>query len=197
MCDIISRRLTDTKTISMDKREVLFMSKDGYNPLAIANHLIDLSATQEYPGIYLTKLIKLVYINHGVSLAQIEKPLSNEPVEAGDFGPYFTSIYTMFKDYALTEDLKIRKVTERATGMGIKFRADFEPDANKIMKEVFEKFKNVGGWVLSKLTHNKNSPWSKTQKYAMIKNENIQAFYQSLLNGRSISQIEISQITAL
>lgn len=174
----------------------------GYDPLAIANYLIDLSlqahdGTEASKGIYLTKLIKLVYICHGMSLAHLNKPLVNEPVEAGDFGPYFTSIYRMLKDYALSEKLTIRKITEKATAMGIEITAPFKSNEKDLIKNVYEKFKNVSGSNLSWLTHKEGSPWSETQKYENIKNENIKTFYQQILNGQDVSQMETHKLTAL
>lgn len=45
------------------------------------------------------KLIKLVYISHGINLAVLGKPLFNEDVMAWQYGPVIVSIYEKVKKY--------------------------------------------------------------------------------------------------
>ena len=71
----------------------MLQEQKGHNPIAIANHFIDLSPN----GLTLMQLLKLSYISHGFTLALLDKPLADEYAEAWRFGPVFPSIYHEFK----------------------------------------------------------------------------------------------------
>ncbi|MBC6414887.1 MAG: DUF4065 domain-containing protein [Bdellovibrionales bacterium] len=127
--------------------------KYGHNPLAIANHFIDLSNPE---GLSLVQLIKLTYISHGFTLAILEKPLSNELAEAWKYGPVFPAIYHAFKS---SKD--IYKITHKAKAFGTIFESNFNDIEKGIMKTAFEAYKNHSASQIISFTHEKDGPWDK------------------------------------
>ncbi|RYE90398.1 MAG: DUF4065 domain-containing protein [Cytophagaceae bacterium] len=73
-------------------------SNGPYDAVAIANYFIQKSLDT---GVEVTpmKLLKLVYISHGWSLALLNEPLINEAVEAWTYGPVIPSLYQELKEY--------------------------------------------------------------------------------------------------
>ncbi|MFI5200989.1 MAG: Panacea domain-containing protein, partial [Candidatus Kapaibacterium sp.] len=69
-----------------------------YNPILIANYFINKSKEE---SVVLTpmKLVKLVYIAHGWTLALRDRELLTESVEAWQYGPVLPSVYHAFKQY--------------------------------------------------------------------------------------------------
>ena len=69
------------------------MQEEGHEPVAIANHFIELNPD----GLTLMQLLKLSYIAHGFKLGLDLGPLSRELAQAWKYGPVFPSIYHKFK----------------------------------------------------------------------------------------------------
>ena len=165
------------------------MSK-GHNPVAIANYFINLDKEQGGQGLTLMQLIKLSYIAHGFNLGAIGEPLSNEPVEAWQYGPVFPSI---FKEFKSSDD-----VPEGPESPQVKFTKpikkyssnnNFSDEETELMDLVYDVYGGFDGWTLSMLTHKKGSPWQEVwfkgggQKRigAQIPNEVIQKYFKETI----------------
>ena len=156
----------------------------GYNPITIANHFIDLSPK----GLTLMQLLKLSYISHGFTLAHLDKPLADEYAEAWKFGPVFPSIYHEFK---YEKPGLIKNKAQRAN-MKTKsleyFVSNFDTDEERVMEFTYKKYGKLDGWQLSDITHAKGTPWYKAWEDGKhirgfsISNDLIKAHYKAIID---------------
>lgn len=157
-----------------------------YPSLAVANFFVQQSAKT---GTSLTpmKLLKLVYIAHGWSLALFDKPLVSEVVQAWDYGPVIPEVYYAFRHY------RARQITDMARErVGDKMRAPVIDEADRSAKALLEKvwlnYGNCDALYLSTITHQPNTPWSRTWeshgKNATIPQDAIALHYKELANVR-------------
>jgi uncharacterized phage-associated protein len=136
---------------------------------AVANEFLSL-AKRDGRTLSPMQLIKLVYFAHGWYLAVTGKPLLDEHVEAWKFGPVIPSVYHEFKKYGngpIQEQAKTTTVLHDNGRMilsltPLQLKGDDSGLARKVIKEVWEKYKNLSAVQLSNLTHLPESPWSLT-----------------------------------
>ena len=122
-----------------------------HEPVAIANFFIEKSGS----GLTLMQILKLSYIAHGFKLGLDRGELSNEYVEAWQYGPVFPSIYHEFK-YEPPGNIKsLGTEIDEATPV----TSNFDEKENKIMQMVHNIYGGVDGWRLSRLTHQEGTPW--------------------------------------
>ena len=152
-----------------------------YDPKCIANLFLDLA---ERDGKSLTpmKLQKLVYFAHGWHLAITGKPLLDEVVEAWEYGPVISSLYREFKEFGP------EKITRRARCAET---IETEAFARKLVERIWDIYGDYTGIQLSNLTHENDSPWTRTveqsqQEYGKIlkhldiNQATIKTYFQSL-----------------
>ena len=122
----------------------------------------------------MTKLMKLMYICYGTSLAAYGKRLFNEQPQAWPYGPVF----------ALTRQqmMTANNWNEECENLNM-------PD-NKVENLVYAVLNTFGNWSatqLSSWTHKTGSPWDKTIKqYAFaygtpISDNDIKSYFQKIL----------------
>lgn len=149
-----------------------------YSAIKVANEFLRLGRA-ELPPRSLTplQLIKLVYIAHGFSLVYMTEPLLSEPPQAWQYGPVVPSLYHSIKQYGAGP------VAELISG-------DTDPqllssEAVRLIKAVYDTYAHFSGTQLSNMTHQPNTPWSRTWtaagKNAVIPNDIIQAHYRELI----------------
>jgi len=140
-----------------------------YYPAAVANEFLDRSSKS---GLLLTpmQLLKLVYISHGWTLAVTGKPLIREPVQAWKFGPVIPSLFHEFKVFGGNPIQRLAHYAELAdcdeTGESeLVVSAPFLPKSDensiKLIDWVWKVYGSKEGWELSRMTHEKGTPWSK------------------------------------
>ena len=164
------------------------MSAQGHHPTAVANEFIELSGNK---GIHLTKILKLSYIAHGITLAVHDKPLVDEYAEAWKYGPIFPTIYHEFKRMGpgpITQ--KVQTVAENDRVL-IDLTSDFSSDERAIIRAVYERYKDLKDTKLVAITHAKNGPWEQAWERARedgdgqpvrgfsILNQKIKEYYRS------------------
>ncbi len=149
-----------------------------YSPEQIANFFIEKSFHDAEQNGELTpiKLLKLVYYAYGWHLAFFGKPLTNELIQAWQFGPVMESVYHATKYYGNT---RIRK---KIPG----FAADFDPDVRGLLEEIWKVYKKSTGIELANATHLPGTPWKQ------IYDEEIQNYGQ-LRRGRDIPDALIEE----
>lgn len=116
----------------------------------IANRFLELAAER---GDALTpmQLLKLVYIAHGWTLGLLGRPLIRDDVEAWQYGPVIPRLYNAvrhFKSHPVVGPIKAN-VSQQIMG----------PE-DSIIRQVYEIYGNRSGPALSRLTHQKGSPWA-------------------------------------
>ena len=148
-----------------------------HNPVVIANFFIDKTLPE---GIDFLKLMKLCYLAHSFKLGLGFGPLSNEPVEAWQYGPVFQAVYSRFRG-VFPEKVKNPVWTETSMDYSEK----------KICETVFDIYGDLQGWELIALTHKKGTPWYERfylqegykQSHATISNEKIEEYYKKFISN--------------
>ncbi len=70
-----------------------------HSVIDVANYFLSLVNEDQGEGITNMKMQKLVYYAQGFSLAMLNKPLFEEPIEAWQYGPVVPTLYHAFKKY--------------------------------------------------------------------------------------------------
>ena len=130
-----------------------------YTPSHIANFMLD-CAEEDDRGMSPMKLLKLVYIGYGWSLAVLDEKLFEEPIVAWAHGPVVKSLYHEFKHYG------------RATigGRSVEFNLDEmdfitpriqgdDKHVNVVLKKVWDVYKKFSATDLRNKTHEVGTPW--------------------------------------
>lgn len=114
-----------------------------YSPITIAHYF-----TTKEPCDHL-KLQKLLYFAHGFYLANYNKPLLNDFFQAWPYGPVISSLYHDFK--------KFNK--QPITSSQIHPKEEITPGDKQFLDQVWDLYGHADGALLSRITHEKNSPW--------------------------------------
>lgn len=146
----------------------------AYTSHAIANEFLRLTRQQ---GKQLTnmQLQKLVFLAQGYALAVQGNPIHNHDTRAWQWGPVIPKLYKSLQKFGsnvVTEDLKAEDVI------------DDNSDEARIIKAVLEAYGDRSGSELLAITHQANTPWSKTwekKQFSIIDNALIANYYKSLL----------------
>ena len=152
----------------------------AYPAVAVANFFIT-KAKNSSQDLSPMKLLKLVYLAHGWYLALEQRALIDEPIVAWQFGPVVESLYHEFKHYGNDKvtDLVDIENNEAVTALGN------DKVALAILDRVWEIYGSYTAIQLSKLTHEKGSPWDiawhaedgKNNRNHCIQNYLIQEYY--------------------
>lgn len=164
--------------------------------LAAANYLIKKSE-QQNQEINVLKVMRLVYLAHGWSLAiEGHKSFIDEPIVAKKYGPYIMSIFNKFKKY---ENGHIYKTATNFFGQPINLK---ETDSYELLDEIWDRYGQWSSLELSTSCHQKNSPWDiiynqifdKSKENIVIPDIIIQNHYVAIIhnNNRDNSHIKFN-----
>lgn len=111
------------------------------------------------------KLLKLVYIAYGWSLAILDKKLFEEPIYAWDHGPVVRSLYHEFKHFGRhpIQEPSIDLDLDHERFVVPRIPEDDER-ANVVLNKVWDVYKNFSAWDLRNKTHEPDSPWTRVYK---------------------------------
>jgi uncharacterized phage-associated protein len=156
----------------------------NHSSLAIANEFLRRHGAETLPSHL--QLQKLVYMAHGWNLAINGEPLVAEPVQAWDNGPVFRKIWDHIRDFGFGGKTRLLENPQTKKP----FIAHLTPDETAVIDHVWKKYGVFSGLELSRMTHEPETPWSKTYfcngKNASISNEIIKNHYVDLaMKGRS------------
>ncbi len=132
-----------------------------YSAKAVANEFLAL-AKEDGEELTPMQLQKLVYFAYGWYLAITGERLLNERVEAWQWGPVIPSLYSEFKKFGsepitdMARDMTSRPFRVRS-GNPLK-----DGQALMVIKRVWEIYGKYTAAQLSGMTHEPNSPWSRT-----------------------------------
>jgi uncharacterized phage-associated protein len=153
-----------------------------YTPVAVANFFIQKSLDT---GVEVTpmKLLKLVYIAHGWSLALLDEPLIDEAVEAWTYGPVIPSLYQELKEYGRSRVTKLVADFDWGTAKNSASPPtipDTDTQVQKLLDYVWQGYGNNSGLHLSAITHEPGTPWSQTPRNGIIPQDTIKEHYRML-----------------
>jgi len=155
-----------------------------YSALDIATYFIKKATKESDVKLTPLKLQKLLYYAQGWYLANLNKPLFKDKIEAWKYGPAIPSIYHQFKGYG----------SESLCSKGIDTSAADKIETDKTIKsfldEVWNVYKPYDGSDLIYSTH-KEDPWIeakdgiKTDDHFdfTISNDSIKTFFQKRLKN--------------
>lgn len=118
----------------------------------ITNYFVELASKSEENDLTNLKLQKLLYYAQGKYLADNDKPLFKEAIEAWDFGPVVRSIYNTYKycgPYPITTfDKKVK-------------RAELPKSVKVFLDSVWNEYNKYSAGYLVDLTHKQGTPWAE------------------------------------
>ena len=98
------------------------------------------------------QLLKLVYIAHGWSLGLIGRPLISDRIEAWQYGPVIPELYRTIRRFKSSPVIGPIAGTEKClTG-----------SEKNLIRQTYDIYGRLSGPSLSRLTHQKGSPWDNT-----------------------------------
>lgn len=143
----------------------------------VAREILNL-ANQEALPIDPLKMMKLVYLCHGWSLAFRDDPLIQEEVEAWQYGPVIPDLYHEIKKHRSSP---IDSVSAPIV--------ELQSEQRAIIKSVFDAYKTLSGIQLSDLTHQSGTPWSDVwqsgKRSSTIPTSRIAAHFDQLKRERA------------
>lgn len=120
------------------------------------------------------KLQKLVYYAQGFSLALLDKPLFDEPIEAWMHGPVVASLYHRYSPY-------------RSTSIPAPAQFDatvFSREQRRLLDDVYEVYGQYSAWKLRQLTH-AEAPWKDNYEEGVaskvIPSDEMEAYFRENL----------------
>ncbi|MCY4162130.1 MAG: DUF4065 domain-containing protein [Flavobacteriaceae bacterium] len=124
-----------------------------YDACNISNHLIEI-AEKNKKRLSILRLVKLVYLSHAWSLANLDRPLIKEKVEAWRYGPIIPSVYFLFRSVIREENLNTIK-------QQCPEKVEIDVDSKNLIQEVYDYYKSFDDYELISLTHKKGESWYK------------------------------------
>lgn len=158
----------------------LLKLKEGMGTASsVANEFINLA--KEYDkDLTNMKLVKLMYIAQGLSLALLERPIfKDDNIEAWKYGPVVPSIYHEFKHF------KSNPITTKSVTLDNDWEHLSEPkltdkEDKKVVKLAWNLYKDSSARELVLSTHRPGTPWSLTYESTrnkIINNDLIKKYY--------------------
>ena len=163
------------------------MSKRTLSPAdlcRVANFMIGRAKSRKASLTHL-KLQKLVYIAYGIGLA-VGRRLFQDRVEAWSWGPVIPSLYHEFKRYGASEidDWSIYYSYEKRK-WDFPTIPDEDREALLILNMTWDFYGRLSGSQLTRLTHQRGTPWDKTPLGETIPDYEIGEHFAELFNVRS------------
>ena len=118
------------------------------SPNMIAEHILWLRKGQATTPLH---IVKLVYLCHGWMLGIKGRPLVNEPIVTGKYGPVLQSVYDQ---YSIFGDGQIDLP-------GADHSKDLDPLQLAIVDFVHSAYQEFPDTALSEITHEPGTPWSE------------------------------------
>lgn len=156
-----------------------------YSASSIANFFIQKSIDDDCKDLTIIKLLKLIYIAHGWSLALFSRPLISESIQAWKYGPVIESTYYRFREFAdqpidlyycLNEDVERNPLPD-------------DQGTRELLNTIWRIYKNTTGIQLANWTHAKEGAWYEawheekgySKRNHPISDENIGKYFKSLM----------------
>ncbi len=152
------------------------MSTTGHDSRAIANIFVQ-RAQAKGDDLTIMKLLKYVYFAHGWTLGYFKHPLICHKVEAWKYGPVVPEIYQPYSGTLFIRGKLLHNPDNKH------YEAELSSNEKNIIENVYNEYSKLTSLQMSDITHRADAPWSKYngEFYAVIPNEEIQAYYETLI----------------
>lgn len=136
-----------------------------HHSTAIANEFLNLANAESQPLTQM-QLQKLVYIAHGWCLELIDRPLTEDKIEAWQYGPVYEDLWEALRRYGrdpVNEPIKVGDYGWNFLGPDADkvAIAELDNDERALIEKVFESYGKYQAFKLSALTHKPGTPWSE------------------------------------
>ncbi len=158
-----------------------------YPAKTIANYFIEKAIEQGDKTLNPMKLLKLIYIAHGWSLAVYNKPLIDETIEAWKYGPVIPNVYHSVKHFGMNpiaEVVKDLDIDDQRNVVINKYEENFPEETKEFLGQIIKAYKENTGIQLSNWSHKPDSPWDKAWRnggnkrdFCSIPNEDIKQYF--------------------
>lgn len=166
------------------------MNTDAYK---LANFFIQKGSKESKNDMTITKILNLVYISHGLSLAILDRPLLNSErntIEAWEFGPVITNLYHTlinFSNKNINTPIEIPMFGENGTLIRTEIPMVNEDDNQvcEILDTVWQSHKDMTPTDLIEIVKWKGTPWhycyEEKGEYSIIPDKFTKIFYKNFL----------------
>lgn len=148
----------------------------GHDARSLANEIIR-RAQSNGQQVTPLQVIKLVYYCHAWMLGLYGTPLSNQSVEAWQYGPVIPDVYSSLKQYGANPITHF---------IGIPLET-YDARETNLVDQVWAIYGQFSGLQLSAMTHAVGTPWhqiwNQLGKNAIIPNALMQQYYSDQLKG--------------
>ena len=140
-----------------------------FSAKAVANYILDLAAADGKRPSGIAVMI-LVYLAHGWHLALLGRPLIDEPVVAGKYGPDIHSLEQEFSTFFGSGPVRehaqeLRRISPGRLGLYTpRLPNDGDPyveRAKQIVREAWQTYRKYTAVQLANMTHQPGTPWHK------------------------------------
>jgi len=153
-----------------------------YSAQKVANAFLAI-AQQEGAEIDPLKLLKLVYIAHGWSLALTKRAMVFDPIEAWEYGPVIPSLYHAVREYRYRGIPGPLYAPDSVVGM--------DPRDVALINSVYRTYGHFSGGQLSNMTHQAGTPWetvwTREGRNSRINDDIIARHYEELARVRGVA----------
>ena len=161
---ILSSAFQGRRKITMNQQKSRFIHSAG-----VANRFLDLIEGKDK---FLTQmqLQKLVYFAHGWHLAIFDSGLTDDELQAWDYGPLYTDLWLATRKYGtkpVNEKIRNRDISinflkvmeENPSDFNEYCHAPLNHDQERLVERIFEIYGDLKAFDLSALTHQNGTPW--------------------------------------
>tara|TARA_Y100000815_G_scaffold226694_5_gene214868 strand:- start:9997 stop:10506 length:510 start_codon:yes stop_codon:yes gene_type:complete len=134
--------------------------------MAVANWFLEKSWSEpDVPPCDQLKLYKLVYFAQAWFLANFDKPLFEEDIEAWPHGPVVRDLYIEFKDFGRDPITKLGTRLESRGGEFEVVTPKHDGSLDGFLQVVWDNYKKYKGTRLSNATHARGEPWEIVSRH--------------------------------
>lgn len=158
-----------------------------YDARAVGNFVIRAAREQ---GVQLTQMsiLKILFYAHGWYLADFDKPLLKQPVEAWKYGPVVKVVKDAFEKFGSNPVTEFARRLDLETGEYIEVLPDLSLEDAAFVRNVVKRYSRFSAFKLSDMTHEPDTPWDKIWNTTgtigrlglRIKNEEIKSYFKSI-----------------
>lgn len=133
-------------------------------------------------------LLKLIFYCHGWYLAEHNRPLVKQQVEAWEYGPVIKVVRDAFKDFGKKHITRFAEKLDLETGELVSVGNTLSPEDERFVESIYWLYEQKSAFELSDMTHEQGSPWDKVWntneavgRFGLrIKNEDIREYFKSM-----------------